>query len=108
MKRNSNHGSPYAVGERCSVCGIQATHKVGEENTNSHQHNLTAYVCCAHFSRIMGPAAGCLQTVRPTWSDLNIANLARNYVKAPTYEDQDNWILLLVEAVSEEEDKHET
>lgn len=69
------------------VCGRDATHKLGEEippdepctlcgearqypdtacgNTIYHcgggpnRHNLTSYVCCFHWSLILGPAAGC-------------------------------------------------
>lgn len=46
-------------GERCSVCGKEATHKVGEEimsdDPMAHvpRHNMTAYICCDHFSAIM-------------------------------------------------------
>jgi hypothetical protein len=45
-------------GERCTVCGKDATHKVGEEilfdDPNQSRHNLTAYVCCDDFKEIMG------------------------------------------------------
>jgi len=45
-------------GEICSMCGKEATHKVGEEiphdDPSPNRHNLTAYVCCDHFSQIMG------------------------------------------------------
>lgn len=50
------------VGEVCR-CGAPATHKVGEEIPYDYpeqlrvRHNLTAYVCCAHFSDVMGPLA---------------------------------------------------
>jgi hypothetical protein len=48
-------------GEVCSMCGQPATHKVGEEIPHDDplptRHNLTAYVCCQEFMRIMGPAA---------------------------------------------------
>jgi hypothetical protein len=50
-------------GEKCRVCGKPATHKLGEEilhdDPNPSRHNLTAYVCCEHFTMIVGPAAGC-------------------------------------------------
>lgn len=50
-------------GVRCSMCGLPATHKVGEEiahdDPNPIRHNLTAYVCCAHFTTIMGLAWPC-------------------------------------------------
>ena len=46
-------------GETCSMCREQpATHKVGEEiphdDPNPNRHNLTAYVCCEDFVRIVG------------------------------------------------------
>jgi hypothetical protein len=51
-------------GEMCNVCyhegeAVPATHKVGEEIPDDDpsptgRHNLTAYVCCAHFVEIMG------------------------------------------------------
>jgi hypothetical protein len=48
-------------GERCSICGQDATHKVGEEIFHDdplpYRHTLTAYVCCRDFVRIMGPVA---------------------------------------------------
>lgn len=63
--------SATADGEVCR-CGLPATHKVGEEippddpsleNTAtfpmSARHNLTAYVCCFHFTELLGPATGC-------------------------------------------------
>lgn len=45
-------------GERCSVCGSDATHKIGEEilfdDPNVGMgHNLTAYVCCICFGVLM-------------------------------------------------------
>jgi hypothetical protein len=44
--------------QRADLCGSPATHKVGEEilhdDPNPVRHNLTAYVCCFHFSRIVG------------------------------------------------------
>lgn len=52
-------------GERCSVCGDSATHKVGEEIPHDDplpiRHNLTAYICCYHFGLVLGPVAanGC-------------------------------------------------
>jgi hypothetical protein len=49
--------------ERCSLCGAPATHKVGEEipwdDPVPDRHNLTAYVCCAHFRLILGYAVRC-------------------------------------------------
>jgi len=50
-------------GEKCQICKAPSTHKVGEEiphdDPNPVRHNLTAYVCCAHFTLIMGPAVPC-------------------------------------------------
>lgn len=63
--------SASCQGETCNLrvtepprrCGKPATHKVGEEilhdDPNQIRHNLTAYVCCSHFARIVGPAAPC-------------------------------------------------
>jgi hypothetical protein len=63
-------------GERCS-CGAAATHKIGEEIPSDEprerdwidglqfvreRHNFTAYVCCACFRRIMGPAVFCVDS----------------------------------------------
>lgn len=64
----------FCRGERCNFhigsvarCGEPAKHKVGEERDTTpdskshhqifHGHNLTAYLCCAHFEKVMGPAA---------------------------------------------------
>jgi hypothetical protein len=48
-------------GERCTMCGQDATHKVGEEifsdDPGPPRHNWTAYVCCEDFGQIMGPVA---------------------------------------------------
>jgi len=45
-------------GEVCSVCGKDATNKLGEEipfdDPNKNRHNLTAYVCREHFTMIVG------------------------------------------------------
>jgi hypothetical protein len=66
-------------GEKCSMCGRQATHKVGEEISHDDpsnakvmdggsivvirmRHNFTAYICCEHFMAIFGGAVPC----RPT------------------------------------------
>lgn len=50
-------------GEKCRICGIPATHKVGEEiqhdDPNPERHNLTAYLCCTHYRLVVGPAAPC-------------------------------------------------
>lgn len=43
--------------ERCSVCGIQAWHKVEEDifecDSNPIRHPLSAYLCCEHFKMIV-------------------------------------------------------
>lgn len=53
----SHFVSKSCVGEFCR-CGLQATHKVGEEIPDDDpaqaRHNLTAYVCCLCFTGIMG------------------------------------------------------
>ena len=50
-------------GELCVMCRLPATHKVGEEippdDSDQNRHNLTAYVCCGCFRRLVGPAAPC-------------------------------------------------
>ncbi len=56
-------------GERCSMCGMQATHKIGEEiphdDPNPIRHNLTTYVCCDDFREIFGQAVSCLDIADP-------------------------------------------
>ena len=55
--------SESCQGERCPFCFAAATHKVAEEILHDdpypNRHNLTAYVCCAHFRQLMGPVANC-------------------------------------------------
>lgn len=68
--------SAACEGERCSICGEPATHKVGEEIMRDDptafvhldlsatvvvpaRHNYTAYVCCEHFQMIFGAAVPC-------------------------------------------------
>ena len=52
-------------GQSCQYngCGAMATHHVGEaavdEAATRVRHPLTALVCCVHFRRIFGEAAGC-------------------------------------------------
>jgi hypothetical protein len=58
-------------GAKCSICGHDATHKVGEEiandDPNMFRHNYTAYVCCEHFKQIFGAAVPCkLDTIADT------------------------------------------
>jgi hypothetical protein len=61
MGVTSHFVSATCRGERCSVCGANATHKVGEEippdDRDRHRHNLTAYLCCEHFGLVLGPEA---------------------------------------------------
>lgn len=42
---------------------VPAAHKVGEEifddDPTPMRHNLTQYVCCVHYTAIMGPMARC-------------------------------------------------
>jgi hypothetical protein len=64
------HQAPASCeGENCSAldlvdealvrCGSPARHKLAEEvfedDPNPYRHELTAYVCCGHFIRIVGP-----------------------------------------------------
>jgi hypothetical protein len=61
--------SGSTIGETCRVrgavdnkpCGANAGHKLGEEiphdDPHPMRHNLTAYVCCFHFKKILGPKA---------------------------------------------------
>lgn len=58
----THHVSTRCKGEACS-CGAPASHKVGEEIPHDDpcptRHNFTAYVCCACFRRLLGPAVMC-------------------------------------------------
>jgi len=51
-------------GERCRICGSEATHKVGEEmlfdDPQFFNHNVTAYVCCECFKKIFGETYRCM------------------------------------------------
>lgn len=55
--------STSCVGEYCGIegCGLDATHKIGEEisndDPNRERHNLTSYICCRHYQEILGEAA---------------------------------------------------
>jgi hypothetical protein len=46
-------------GEKCTVCGEQAYHKLEEtifdDDPQPHRHPLTAYVCHHHFNMIVRP-----------------------------------------------------
>ena len=48
-----------AYGESCTMCKQDAYHKVGEEFLDEGQndmfmHNMTAYICCGCYFRLMG------------------------------------------------------
>jgi uncharacterized protein DUF3310 len=68
----SHFVSESCQGEICGICirtnsaQVSATHKVGEEiatdDPNQVRHNLTNYLCCAHFTMVMGRATGCPPT----------------------------------------------
>ncbi len=70
--------SAMYLGESCGPCrregrSTDATHKIGEEiafddPSDRDRHNLTQYVCCEHYARLMGPLAerGCGVVLRPT------------------------------------------
>jgi hypothetical protein len=51
--------SKCCIGEKCSVCGNDATNKLEEtifyDDLNSMRHPLTAYVCKTHFQMIVQP-----------------------------------------------------
>lgn len=57
------HFVSASAGGPCAICGERSTHKVGEEIPHDDpfqmRHNLTAYVCCRHFRKLLGPATGC-------------------------------------------------
>jgi len=63
MKKSEHFVSKSAYGELCSVCNEPATHKLGEEimwdDPHKERHNLTAYVCCEHWTMILGSFTGC-------------------------------------------------
>lgn len=55
--------SKACIGEKCNICGDDATHKVGEEilfdDPQPVRHNYTAYVCCDCFLMIFGNLVPC-------------------------------------------------
>lgn len=59
-RKGSHFVSASCRGKKCDICGLPSSHKVGEEIPHDdpfpNRHNLTAYVCCAHFIEIMGPS----------------------------------------------------
>lgn len=60
-------------GEKCRICGNQASHKVAEEifpddstgfaQIQGHRimarHPFTAYLCCTHFQQVFGLSSDC-------------------------------------------------
>lgn len=47
---------PQCVGEKCTLCGEPAHHKIAEEfmfGDDTNRHPCTAYVCSGHFGAIM-------------------------------------------------------
>ena len=55
---SSGFVSGCCIGEKCSVCGKDATNKLAEvifdDDPNPIRHELTAYVCKEHFRMIVG------------------------------------------------------
>lgn len=51
----SSHSFPVTVSEERCRCGAPAAHKLGESTGPDNFHPLTAYVCCQHFSSLIGP-----------------------------------------------------
>jgi hypothetical protein len=70
---NMHFVSKYTEGVKCRICHHRpASHKVGEEIFDddpchislggikaTSRHNLTAYVCCYHYTLIVGSFSGC-------------------------------------------------
>jgi len=54
-----NEEATIYTGEKCSVCGQPASHKIGEEfavgDPRAMGHNLTSYVCEDHFNMVICP-----------------------------------------------------
>lgn len=67
--------SKTTQGELCGMCyregkSVDATHKVGEEipsDAKGFGHNLTQYVCCIHFGKIIGPESASSWRGCPPW-----------------------------------------
>jgi len=76
---------PECQGERCSMCGAQAWHKVGEEMFSSdpmpYRHNLTAYVCKEHFQQIMD-RGGFTRTPQPSVTSEDFMDIAVHVMDA--------------------------
>lgn len=66
MRREGHFVSGCCDGEKCRVCKTAATHKVEEtifdDDPQQIRHPLVAYLCCEHFSMVVGPAAPCSDT----------------------------------------------
>lgn len=54
----SKHPVSVTFREHTCFCGKAAGHKIGEEGTDPRMHNLTAWVCCKHFSKIISWCGG--------------------------------------------------
>ena len=58
MSKLKNFVPLECLGEKCSVCGLPACAKVGEEILSSdlmpQRHNVTAYLCAEDFKRVFG------------------------------------------------------
>jgi hypothetical protein len=48
--------SNNALANRC-FCGVMAKHEIHEVVPFGSRHPFKAYLCCKHFSQIMGPLA---------------------------------------------------
>jgi len=64
MSTKVNHFvSASCEGEKCLMCGKDATHKVSEimawDDPGCARHEYTAYICCGCFQTIFGPAVVC-------------------------------------------------
>lgn len=67
----TDHADPCATEEPCAMCDRQAAHKVAEDDSRNRglfrRHPLTNYLCCEHFTLVMGSLAarmGCEETER--------------------------------------------
>jgi len=56
MSAPAHQRPPWAVGEACQLCGVDAWHKLQEAHVIA-RHPFTTYVCCGCFGEIMGPLA---------------------------------------------------
>ena len=64
MSQPNHYVSGSCYGEKCRMCGDEATHKVaeviqGDDDPFKMRHEYTAYVCCGCFASIFGPAVNC-------------------------------------------------